>query len=394
MNCDFFTGIRTYKRNIQVQVASFLRDFLKLKQMLHLKITPMKIPDPRYLQKQLDEIIRKKNVYSAVLCVESGDGNFSWSGAAGEMRCADRYFIASVTKLYITIVVKRLIQQGLLSLENTLQDFYPVETISGLHVYKGVEYSTKITLRHLISNTSGLPDYFFYKESGRESAADLLLEGQDSQWGFDRTIEMVKAMKPGFPPGYKRKAAYSDTNYQILGDIIEKVTGKTIHQVFKTMIADELGLKDTYAYNDINDRTPRPFWYKDRSLWLPQYICSVTPEGGLVSTAAECMAVLKAFFQGRFFPVTEIEHMKDWRLIFPPPGLFMYGVGLEKLWIPRFLTPFKPIGEILGFWGQTGSFAWYSPKFDLYFTGTTNQINGAGHSAASKAIFRTLKSVR
>jgi CubicO group peptidase (beta-lactamase class C family) len=120
MNCDFFTGIRTYKRNIQVQVASFLRDFLKLKQMLHLKITPMKIPDPRYLQKQLDEIIRKKNVYSAVLCVESGDGNFSWSGAAGEMRCADRYFIASVTKLYITIVVKRLIQQGLLSLENTL----------------------------------------------------------------------------------------------------------------------------------------------------------------------------------------------------------------------------------------------------------------------------------
>ena len=354
----------------------------------------MKTPDQQFLQQQLNEIIRKKNVYSTVLRVENGDGSFVWSGAAGDIQTDDRYFIASVTKLYITIVVKRLIQQGLLRLDNILPDFYPPETINGLHVFKGKDYSAEITIRHLISNTSGLPDYFFYKEAGRRSAADLLLEGEDSQWGFERTIEMVKAMKPGFPPGKKRKAAYSDTNYQILGDIIERVTDKTMPQVFKTMIADELGLQNTYAYQDISDETPRPFWYKQRRLWLPRYIRSVTPEGGLVSTAAECMVVLKAFFQGHFFPVSEIEAMKDWNLILPPPGMFMYGVGLEKLWIPRFMTPFKPIGEILGFWGQTGSFAWYSPKFDLYFTGTTNQIDGSGHAAVGKAIFRTLKSVR
>jgi D-alanyl-D-alanine carboxypeptidase len=56
---------------------------------------------------------------------------------------------------------------------------------------------------------------------------------------------------------------------------------------------------------------------------------------------------------------------------------FYYGIGLEKLFTPKIFSPFK-----VGFWGQTGSFAWYNSDTDLYFSGTTNQINGAGHAAA------------
>jgi D-alanyl-D-alanine carboxypeptidase len=61
-------------------------------------------------------------------------------------------------------------------------------------------------------------------------------------------------------------------------------------------------VKDTYAYNDVNDNAPVPFYYKDRKLWLPDYMTSVAPEGGIVSTAGEVMLFLKAFFNGRFFP--------------------------------------------------------------------------------------------
>ncbi len=58
--------------------------------------------------------------------------------------------------------------------------------------------------------------------------------------------------------------------------------------------------------------------------------------------------------------------------------MFYFGIGLEKLPTPRIFFPFKPIKEIVGFWGQTGSFAFYNPDTDLYFSGTTNQISGNG----------------
>jgi CubicO group peptidase (beta-lactamase class C family) len=68
-------------------------------------------------------------------------------------------------------------------------------------------------------------------------------------------------------------------------------------------------------------------------------------------------------------------------------------MGLEKLFVPRIVSSFKPITEIVGFWGQTGSFAWYNPDAQLYFTGTTNLTNGGGHAAAMKAILKIIKSV-
>lgn len=119
---------------------------------------------------------------------------------------------------------------------------------------------------------------------------------------------------------------------------------------------------------------------------------SITPEGGLVSTAAEACIHLKAFFNDRFFDKSLIESLKDWRLILPPPSLFYYGIGLEKLIIPKVMTGFVEIKDVLGFWGQTGAFSFYHEATDLYFTGTTNQINGSGHAAAMKAMIQIIKS--
>jgi D-alanyl-D-alanine carboxypeptidase len=347
--------------------------------------------DEAFFSQRLQRIINKKNVFSAVLRVESGDGGISWAGAAGEMQADSPYFIASVTKLYVTAVVLRLVEEGRLQLEDRIAAYLPAEYVERLHVLKGVDYSDRITVQHLISNTSGLPDYFFHRQADGKTAADNLLEGADEAWPLEKTIDNIKLLKPNFPPGKNGKAAYSDTNYQLLGKIIEGIVGKPVGEVFKAFVFDELGLRHTYAYQDPADDGPVPFYYKSKRLWLPNYMASITPEGGIVSTAEEVMLFLKAFFAGRFFPPERIGQLKQWNWIFPPPGLFLFGIGLEKIWTPWFISPFKPIKEILGFWGQTGSFAWYHPGTDLYFCGTTNQIDGSGHAAATSAMLRIVK---
>lgn len=347
-----------------------------------------------WLDEQVKAMKQKKGVYTGVFSVEHMHTNFSYTGCIGNMEADRPYFIASVTKLYITVVVMTLVNEGRLQLEDKIAKYLPKEWLQALHVYKGTDYSHQITIKQLISNTSGIPDYFFHKQENGRTFSDDLLKGQDIFLTLDETIDYVKQLKPKFAPDTKRKAAYSDTNYQLLGYIIEKVTGEDIGQVFQKMIFDPLRLESTYAYFDTTDREPIPFYYGSKLIWVPEYIASVTAEGGIVSTAKEVMIFLKAFMQGQLIPLEQIKLLKNWRLLLPPPALFYFGIGLEKLYIPRIVSPFKPINDIIGFWGQTGSFAWYHADTGLYFTGTTNQINGSGHAAAMKLMLKTIKQVR
>ena len=355
--------------------------------------------NPDKLDHLITKMVDNKSVFSAVMKVQNSEGTVDWKGVAGNMNVNDRYFIASVTKLYVTAIVMRLIEDGKLALQDKISDYLPEKYCDGIHVLDGIDYSDDLTICHLISNTSGLPDYFFHKQENGRTAADELMEGADEEWPIDKTIEVIKKLKPNFKPGAKSflpgtksKAAYSDTNYQLLGKIIEQITKKSICDVFEEYIFSELNFKNTYVYKDTEDDTPAPFYYGSNQLWLPRYMTSIGPEGGIVSTVDEVMVFLIEFFKGRFFPAHKINSLKEWNVIFPPPGLFLFGTGLEKLWVPRIVSPIKHPGEIIGFWGQTGSFAFYNPKSDLYFCGTTNQIDGSGHRAATNIMLKVIKS--
>lgn len=343
-----------------------------------------------FFKQQVDNMLRNKSVYGAILCVESGDSSVSWAGEAGYISADDRYYIASVTKLYITAGMLMLRAENKLNFTDKIYSYFPEGIIGGIHVLNGKDYSKEITIAHLMSNTSGIPDYFYYDKQEGNSVEDLL-RGNDQSWPFDRAIERAKSIKPKFKPGQKGKVHYSDTNYQLLGAIIEKVSGMWVGDALKQYIFQPLNLKDTYAYRDINDSSPVPFYYKSQQVNVPKYLASVTAEGGIVSTARDTMTFLKAFFNGFFFPVDLISELKkNWNMIYFP-GQFYFGLGLEKIWTPRIISPLRPIGEVLGFWGQTGAFAFHNPESDLYFTGTVNQVSGMGHSAAYKAMINVIK---
>ena len=350
----------------------------------------MNFPDTAALETIVAGMIHNKHVHGAVFHVENGKGDGTYVGAAGNMNPDQRYYLASVTKLLMSAVILHLRENNQLGLDDPIHPFFPVDMLQGLHVFKGVEYTNQITIRHLLSNTSGIPDYFSQKSASGEATASRLMAGEDQPWSLEKSLEMVKGMSPRFIPGHPGKVQYSDTNYQLLGYIVEQVTGKPLAAVFQEILFDPMGLFNTYAYQDIRDESPMPLYFQQKQIHLPRYMASITAEGGVVSTAQESMQLLKAFFLGRFFDAGTIEELKQWRLIYSP-GQFYFGLGLEKLWMPRILTPLKPLGEVLGFWGQSGAFAFHHPETDLYFTGTVNQLSGRGHSAAFRAMYKTIR---
>ena len=360
--------------------------------MSHAPKTAGATPDRTFLERTVRAMDSSRSVHGAILRVENGSGSLSWCGATGNLVCGDRYFIASVTKLYDTVVMLQLRNEGRLSLDDPISHHLPEDLVKGLHVSDGVDRTGQITIRHLMSNTSGLTDYFFGKDPNGQRLATALFAGNDEAWPLERIVERVRTLNPRFAPGQPGKVHYSDTNYELLGRIIETVTGQPIANVFKQRIFDSLGLQNTYAFSDSEDSSVKPMYYRDKPVHVPRYIASITAEGGIVSNAAEVMIFLKAFFTGRFFPVETIEELKQWNRIWFP-GQFDFGVGLENQPIPRLFSPLRPIRELLGFWGQSGAFAFHNPPRDLYFTGTVNQLSGFGHSAAVKAMLRIMKSV-
>ena len=154
-------------------------------------------------------------------------------------------YIASVTKLYTAAVVLRLFERGALSLDDPMSKYLPSELIRGIHVYRGKDSSSEITIRQLLSHSSGIADY--YSEKGRDGKTlfDMFLENPDRLWTVDETIDRARRdLAPNFPPG--TGTSYSDTNFQLLGKIVENVTGKPLQDAYEDFIFQPLGLEHTW----------------------------------------------------------------------------------------------------------------------------------------------------
>lgn len=266
----------------------------------------------------------------------------------------------------------RLREQGKLSLDDHISKYIDNQMLQNLLVLKGVNYASEITVRQLLAHTSGLPDYVQQKKANGKSLQDELTSGKDQQRTFEQVIDEAKRMKPAFKPGKKGKALYSDTNYQIIGRIIETITGKKLSAVMMEYIFEPLDLQQTYLYEDSTDTVPATMYFKQNPLSVPLAMSSFGPDGGIVSTSSELMVFIKAFFEGELFPIAYFSEMKQWNKIFFP---LEYGVGLARFKWPRIFSPFKATPELLGHSGLSGAFAFYSPEKNVYLTGTVNQIS-------------------
>lgn len=325
------------------------------------------------LQRIINRNIDQQNIFGTVLSISKGSDSLTIS--AGNLTGQSQYFIASVTKLFITAIVMRLRQDEKLGLDDNISAYLPTDILKELHIYKGHDYSDLIKIRHLLSHTSGLPDYFLQKRENGVSLVKELISGNDRKWTFQEAIEIAKSMQPHFKPGQKGKAFYSDTNFQLLGKIIESNMDRKLSEILDEFVISPLNLKKTYLYQDVTDARPAEVYYKSGHARIPLAMSSFWADGSIVSTAEESTVFLRSFFGGLLFPKEYIAELQDWNRIFFP---FQYGLGIARFKFPWLLSPFRPVPELLGHMGTTGAFAYHCPKKDLYIGGTINQVHNPG----------------
>ena len=343
------------------------------------------------LQQELDSLVKKNSdIFNPILGIESLENDFNWIGAAGNAYADDPlpmqddtpFFIASITKMYTAAAVLILDERGDLSLEDPLSKHLPGSIVSGLHVIRNRDYSDQLTIYHLISQTSGLPDYFLGKPRQGKSIYERLITEGDFGWDVEQVVDIAKnSLVPKFPPepvGKRqtgKQAFYADTNYQLLGAILETVTDKHLSEVYSDLITDPLELPHTYlhGYGKHDNIQPASIYYKTMPIHLDKAMTSFGPDGGLVSTVADSLKFLRSYFAGKLFdnPAT-LERIMYWKKIFFP---MQYGLGLMRFKLPRFFSPFAASPELIGHSGATSAFLFQSDQGGIRIAGTLNQVD-------------------
>lgn len=350
--------------------------------------------DEQKIGKQLQRLVDgaaspRKGVYNAVFGAAYGD-SFTWEGAAGQagpgrpMRPETPFLIASITKMFTAAAVWILQARGKLKLDDPITSHLDGSLISGLHHGQGADHTGALTIRHLITHTSGLPDYFLDKPKTGDTVLNRLLAEGDRAWELEDVIQITREVFPAkFAPApfsgpaahAKRKAHYSDTNYKLLGRIIETVEGQPLDAVFQALFFDPLDLRQTYLHGrppSAASEPPALVYYKERPMQLDRLMASHWPEGGIVSTVGELLRFGRAYFTGELFAshgCLPPEH--QWNAVFFP---LEYGTGLMRFQLPRLMMPFGYSPELVGHSGSSGSFLYYDRSLDLCLAGTVNQM--------------------
>lgn len=349
-----------------------------------------RVPDDvaAHLYTLLGRLIAKPGVHHANLAIAAVDGR-RWSGAAGAagpdgtpLRPETPFFIASVTKRFIITLVLQGHERRELDLDAPVVTYLPAGLVEGMHVRRGRDHTPHITVRHLASHTSGLPDYFDKPRHG-PSVHRELSAGHDRAWTFEDMVRQIRHdHRPHFPPqdltASRQKARYSDTGFQMLIRIVETATGRTFAQLLAERICEPAGLEHTWLPAHSSPAAPvappSTLYTGSRPLDVPEMIRS---SNDLMSTTTDLLAFQQALLAGELFenPATVVlltERSNLLRNAYP----LRYGLGTMTFHINRASAPGRRPLRLVGHSGATGSWLFHCPELDIHLAGTVDQTRG------------------
>lgn len=195
--------------------------------------------------------------------------------------------IASISKLYIAAAATKLINSNNLALDNTLNELIP-------EVAGKIENAEDITLQMMLKHRSGIPEFIYLPR----------FAGSDPNVDYMTTIGLVYDEPADFKPD--KKYEYSNTNYLIIGEILDRTLGYSHHEYIQSQILDPLGLKNTFSLSSqVNSNDIMSGYHVDDDFDYKQYEEHTRPGGSMVATAQDVGVFLRALIDGTLFTPQE-----------------------------------------------------------------------------------------
>ncbi|GAA0461445.1 serine hydrolase domain-containing protein [Streptomyces sp. NPDC046215] len=305
---------------------------------------------PDTVQQGLNALLASDGVPAALASVQDRDGRTrTYTAGVGDVATGSKVprdghvRVGSNTKTFTAVVVLQLVGEGRIDLDA------PVDTyLRGVVRGEGID-GRRITVRHLLQQTSGLPNYSTYL-------------GDDVRYYAPRELlDIALQHKAESAPGKKWK--YSNTNYVLAGLIVEEVTGRSLAEEMDRRIIQRIGLRHTYFPDrgDATVRGPHPKGYYRSSATAPLTdVTEIDPSWGwaagqLISTNSDLNRFFSALLAGRLLPEDQLTEMRG--ATRPADETFgpgaRYGLGL--------VSKPLPCGDGL-YWGHGGSFPGYETR--------------------------------
>ena len=255
-----------------------------------------------------------------------------------------KYRIGSATKMFTAVMIFQLIEEGKIRLDQKLSLYFP-----------DLPNADKITIQNMLYHRSGLHDY---------THDTNFPDWMDKPKSHEAILKIIKEKGSDFEPG--TDADYCNSNYLLLGYIIEKICKMSYADALKKRITSKLNLKTTYFGKPININNNESASYKySNNNWTKEKETDLSIHGGagsIVSTPTDMVKFIDALFSNKLISKTSLAKMKtmvdDYGM-----GMFPNKYG-DK-------SSFGHNGRIEEFY----SALWYFPSEKLSFAYCTNGID-------------------
>lgn len=284
-------------------------------------------PFPPDMQLTLHEIVERRlaeqNAPGALVGVwYPGRGDWTYAAGIGNIENGapvtldDHFRIASNTKTIVATVVLQLVDEGLLSLDDAIEQYVP-----------GVPNGDLITLRQLLNMTSGIADFVTVPELAGDYVADPLTDV-----GPEQILAVIRASTPNFAPG--AQVQYCNSNYVLLGFVIEAVTGQSAAVDVQRRIFDALGM--TGSSFPMTPWMPEPVMHGYTSAEIGDPLVDVTRSnpnfpwtaGAVISTLADMRTWTIALAEGTLLSRETQQARLETNPIVTTPFPLSYGLGI------------------------------------------------------------------
>lgn len=297
------------------------------------------------------------------------------------IRLDDKMRIGSVTKTFTGTVLLQLVDEGKISLSDKLSKYFP-----------DFPNGDNITIEEVGNMTSGIYNY-----SEDESWANSMLKDLNRSYTPLELIDVAKSHNPYFAPGTAMH--YSNTNFILLGLIIEKLTGNSLQTEFQNRILKPLGMNNTdFAVNsDFPDPHAAGYIYMDSTSTTPMDITSMNPSwgwaaGSMISTLDDISLYAKPLATGKLISArSQTDRLKWGKTFYPPSGS----------WANKPLNYGFAIGDFDGAIGHNGgipgfnTFMGYIPEKDAVIIVLVNmQDNKNGMGPADYIAMKIVEKIK